>query len=1688
MKKGFQILTFILVISCSYSSAQDYGNEWINFSQKYFKLSTAEDGIYRISYTELVTAGFPISSIDPKKIQIYHRGQEQAIFVKDQNFGTFDSNDFIEFYGKKNDGTLDEELYVTPEAQPHKYYNFYSDTTAYFLTWSLAENGKRMKPFKENNVLNLAPEAYHLNEHLNLHTSSYAYGLHYPIGVASSRSYLSAFDHGEGWTGAFFGNGQYKDIPFSNLENMVATGTKPILEVLLTGGNYMVHNISLSVGANAGNLRSLSDISFNNYYDTLITETLEWSDISDGGMTCRINTVVADRVSISYARLVFADAWDQQFTEQKIYHVKPTNSNRSYIEVLNVPSGAKLYDISDENNIIDIEYNSVGTAINAVINNDSEGRKLLLISRRIQVPKIKTVFMREIEPNLANFLIVTNKVLRKPSSNYPDVPLEYATYRASTAGGSFDTLLINIDQLYNMFSYGEYTSLALYRFCRFMAEKGDPGYLFIMGKGLSAPSLLNYRNNNSVSESTDFIPASGFPGADMLFTAGINGSTDEPGFPVGRISASAPNALEAYLDKVKVMESTPHNALWRKELVHLSGGLADIQDRLRYYVDGLKRIAEREMLGGNVITFGKKTNGPSELINIAEQVNAGKMLITFFGHSGTITSDIEIGYVSNQELGYMNSGKYPILLVNGCFAGDMYNSGYGYGEDWIVTPEKGAVGFVAHTGTGYPELLNIYTSLFYQLAFTDSLFMKKGIGDIQKEVGRKFPNRLGSFSKGQIIAQIQQMALNGDPSVSLFGTTKPDYEINPDNVFAQSLDGEAIDASSEFFNLALIVRNFGATHQDSLRVAVKRTLENGNVIHLDTLAYKPVYYQDTLYIEIETLGFEGSGVNQFTISLDPALEIAELSETNNQITKGYKIARGGTKNIFPTNYSIVSKKEVRLVAQSQDLLMDERTFEFELDTTDQFNHLIQQSSIQGTTLAKWTVNPFEGLPDKDTLVFYWRTKFAVPRPPKEDDIWETSSFTFINNGDPGWSAAHYQQFDRNETNNVALNMENREWEFEKFKTKISVKTFGSSHSTFNYRNVDLLINNTQYIFETTDPQTSRLCTDNSMNLVSFDKSNSVPYRVFGKDYGADILIRTSCGTRPQMINNMLNNEIETNPNYNIEKYIEGMGDGDYVLLFSIGSVTYQNWPASTFAKLADIGVDASEIQSMANGEPIIILGKKGENPGFATIIKADYSNTTLPAEEQEITLEHTITGHPTSGRILSSRIGPASSWKSFHQKTSLSEVPATDTYSFNIYGIDQTNNEILLNDFENINSKDLDIQSIESSQYPFLRLEMNLFDDVNLTPPQLSNWIVNFDGVPEGVLSFNPDQAISGNEKQEGEIHESLFAFENVSDLPFTDSLAIEYSLFNANTGKSEIDTLMAKPLKAGEVADIPLHISTLGKSGNNDLKVFTNPYVHAEQNFSNNYIILPNHLTVNVDETNPIMEVTVDGEFIMDGDIVTPTPLIVLRMKDENSILFKEDTLGLQLYINEKCEHESCQPTRVSFSSPNLVWTPATAESDFMVEYRPQNLSDGIYTLRAEAADASGNSSGKEPYAVNFEIINESQITNFFPYPNPFSTRTQFVFTLTGGEIPDEIIIQIMTINGTVVREITQDEIGSIKIGNNKTEYAWDGRDEFGDQLANGVYLYKVKIYIDGLEIKHRGTAADKAFENGIGKMYLLR
>ncbi len=117
--------------------------------------------------------------------------------------------------------------------------------------------------------------------------------------------------------------------------------------------------------------------------------------------------------------------------------------------------------------------------------------------------------------------------------------------------------------------------------------------------------------------------------------------------------------------------------------------------------------------------------------------------------------------------------------------------------------------------------------------------------------------------------------------------------------------------------------------------------------------------------------------------------------------------------------------------------------------------------------------------------------------------------------------------------------------------------------------------------------------------------------------------------------------------------------------------------------------------------------------------------------------------------------------------------------------------------------------------------------------------------------------------------------------------------------------------------------------------------------------------------------------------------------------------------------------------------------------------------------------------------------ISNMLNYPNPFTTSTAFVFTITGSDVPQNIKIQILTITGKIVREITKEELGPLHIGRNITEFKWNGTDMYGSRLANGVYLYHVVTNLNGKSLdkyKAAGDNTNKYFNNGYGKMYLMK
>jgi hypothetical protein len=344
-------------------------------------------------------------------------------------------------------------------------------------------------------------------------------------------------------------------------------------------------------------------------------------------------------------------------------------------------------------------------------------------------------------------------------------------------------------------------------------------------------------------------------------------------------------------------------------------------------------------------------------------------------------------------------------------------------------------------------------------------------------------------------------------------------------------------------------------------------------------------------------------------------------------------------------------------------------------------------------------------------------------------------------------------------------------------------------------------------------------------------------------------------------------------------------------------------------------------------------------------------------------------------------------------------------------------------------------------------------------------------------------------------------AIENLTDIPM-DSMLVRYRIIGAGGISRPLADKRYRPLPGNDTLHADIVFDPANFPGQNYFYVEANPdRDQPEEYHPNNLGYLP--FNIAVDEYNPLLDVTFDGVHILNGDIVSAKPFVKIRLKDENKYLALNDSALLRVSLRIPNQGT---PVDVPFDGTVCRFIPATSDgaNEAYVEYRPELLEDGVYQLSVTGADRSGNGAGanggtgsRASYKIEFEVDNTPSITRVLNYPNPFSTATAFVFTMTGSQIPSQLKIQILSVTGKVVREITKDELGPLRIGRNITDYKWDGRDQFGQLLGNGVYLYRVVSSINGQDLelrgdskisKERGAGVDKYFKNGYGKMYIMR
>jgi hypothetical protein len=202
-------------------------------------------------------------------------------------------------------------------------------------------------------------------------------------------------------------------------------------------------------------------------------------------------------------------------------------------------------------------------------------------------------------------------------------------------------------------------------------------------------------------------------------------------------------------------------------------------------------------------------------------------------------------------------------------------------------------------------------------------------------------------------------------------------------------------------------------------------------------------------------------------------------------------------------------------------------------------------------------------------------------------------------------------------------------------------------------------------------------------------------------------------------------------------------------------------------------------------------------------------------------------------------------------------------------------------------------------------------------------------------------------------------------------------------------------------------------------------------------------------DDIGPDLELYLNDEKFISGSLSDENPVLFLKAFDENGI----NTIGNGI------GHDIVAILDGKTSDPIVLNDYYTTNlNDYKsgeVRYQFKGLLAGEHTLEVKVWDVNNNSSTAR---LNFSVQEKQKpnIERVYNYPNPFTTKTEFMFEHNLSCNSLDVQVQVYTISGRLVKTINK-YISSK--GFRESGIEWDGLDDFGDRLAKGVYIYRLKI-----------------------------
>ncbi|HET9747306.1 MAG TPA: C25 family cysteine peptidase, partial [Chitinophagaceae bacterium] len=1038
------LLTLFIIFPGLFATAQTfpYHNEWIDYGKTYYKFYVGRTGLYRIPQSTLTSIG--IGSTPAQDFQLWRNGRQVALYTSVSS-GPLGAGDYIEFWGEKNDGLPDSTLYRDTSYILSNKHSLQTDTAAFFLTINPSGGNLRLQNAVNNVAGNiLPPEPYFMFTEGRYYKDYINSGYYIDAG---EYVHSSAYDRGEAWVSWDIGPQQSLSEP--HVLYPYASGPDATFRMAACGNGVNLRRFRVKLNADSilgaqmdylNQFKGSATVALSSLLSG--SNTIEITNLSGGAY----DRMVVSQYELTYPRLFnFGNATNFDF-------VLPANPGGNYLEITNFDYGSTapvLYDLTNNKRYVgDI---SSPALLKFALEPSLVDRRLLLISLApANISAIGPVQTRNfinyaLAGNQGDFLIITNpKLYTGPGGSNPVE--NYRVYRSSAAGGSYNARIYEIDELVDQFAFGiKKHPNSIRNFLRWTRNSfsSPPKFVFLVGHGVVYDQYRYAEGSSDADiEKLNLVPTFGSPASDILLSAEIRQQI--PLTPIGRLSVINGDEIAIYLTKVQEYEAQQavaspavQDKAWMKNVVHVIGGNEPaLVTQLNGYMNKYKQIISDTLFGANVTTFKKSSTETVQQLSdlkLKEVFAEGLSQLVYFGHSSATVLDFNL---DNPEE-YNNPQKYPLFIAMGCLAGNFfnYNPARFYtketlSERWLLTPNRGAIAFLATSHFGIPHYLDIYNTKTY--TNESRLMYGKTYGEILKQ---SVIDVYAQTSQLDFYARMhtEQNTFHGDPALKPNTHTKPDYVIEDPMV---KISPSFITIADTVFKLDARFINQGKAINRNISVEVKRKVPNLPQVTIFKDTIPGIRFIDSISLNVHIDPITDKGLNEITVTIDADNAVDESWDNNNTITKQFFIFEDDARPVYPLDYAIVNKQDIKLYASTANPFSPSKPYRMEIDTTTFFNSPFKRTV--NLTSAGGLLEFSPGFTFTDSTVYYWRvTPLDASGNPSK---WNEASFVYLPNSDVGFNQSHFYQHTKSNSQRVYIDSTTRLWQYHTVLNNLFVRS------------------------------------------------------------------------------------------------------------------------------------------------------------------------------------------------------------------------------------------------------------------------------------------------------------------------------------------------------------------------------------------------------------------------------------------------------------------------------------------------------------------------------------------------------------------------------------------------------------------------------------------------------------------------